>query len=127
MVVRDAAASPEQAEKLGVVFGGQLGGPVAMLSPLADEMLGIEPPPIDHVDDGRRHSVKVGDLMDIEVDDFVVPGKPAGEVERSTGMFHPANSTVTIATATQSRVEAFGLSSSLEGMNGHSAQVSWAA
>ena len=119
----DAAASPEQAEKLGAVFGGTM----AMLSPLIGEMPGTEPAPIDHVDDSRRHSVKVGDLMDIEVDDFVVPGKPAGEVERSTGMLHPANSTLTIATATQSPVEAFGLSSSHEGKNGHSAPVSWAA
>ena len=120
-MVRDAAASPEQAEKLGVVFGGTM----AMLSPLIGEMPGTEPAPIDHVDDSRRHSVKVGDLMDIE--DFVVPGSPAGEVERSTGMLHPANSTLTIATATQSPVEAFGLSSSHEGKNGHSAPVSWAA
>src|SRR5712664_2436328 len=30
----DAAASDEQAEKLGAVFGGPLGGPVDMLAPL---------------------------------------------------------------------------------------------
>jgi len=62
-------------------------------------MLGIESAPIDYVDDGRRHSVKVGDLMDIEIEDFVPPGNPGGEVERLTGMFHPVNSTLTIAKA----------------------------
>jgi hypothetical protein len=126
-VVMDAAASPEQAEKLGAVFGGQSGGPMAMLSPLISEMLGMESAPIDYVDDGRRHSVKVGDLMDIEIEDFVAPGNPGGEVERLTGMFHPANSTLTIAKATRSRVEAFGLSFSHEGKNGHWAPFSWAA
>jgi hypothetical protein len=126
-VVMDAAASPEQAEKLGAVFGGQMGGPMAMLSPLIGEMIGMESAPIDYVDDGRRHSVKAGDLMDIEIEDFVAPGNPGGEVERLTGMSHPANSTLTIAMATRSRVDAFGLSFSYVGKNGHSAPFSWAA
>jgi hypothetical protein len=126
-VVMDAVASPVQAEKLAAVFGGQLGGPMAMLSPLIGETLGMESAPIDYVDDGRHHSVKVGDLMDIEIEDFVAPGNPGGEVERLTGMFHPANSTLTIAKATRSHVEAFGLSFSHEGKNGHSAPFSWAA
>jgi hypothetical protein len=126
-VVMDAGASPEQAEKLGTVFGGQLGGPMAMLSPLISEMLGMASAPIDYVDDGRRHSVKVGDLVDIEIEDFVAPGNPNGEVERLTGMFHPANSTLTIAKANRSRVDAFGLSFANEGKNGHSAPFSWSA
>ena len=126
-VVMDAAASPEQAEKLGAVFGGQVGGPMAMLSPLIGEMLGMESAPIDYVDDGRRHAVKVGRLMDIEIEDFVAPGNPSGEVERLTGMFHPVSSTLTITKATRSRVDAFGLSFSNEGKNGHSAPFSWAA
>lgn len=125
-VVMDSSASPEQAEKLGAVFGGQLGGPMGLLSPLIGEMLGIEAAPIEYLDDGRRHSVRVGDLMDIEIEDFVAPGNPDGEIERLTGMFHPANSTLTIARATRSRVDAFGLSFSHEGKNGHSAPFSWA-
>ena len=126
-VVMDAAATPEQAGKLGAVFGGQVGGPMGMLAPLITEMLGMESAPIDYRDDGRRHSVKVGDLMDIEIEDFVAPGNPTGEVEGLTGMFHPANSTLTIAKATRSHVDAFGLSFSHDGKNGHSAPFSWAA
>jgi hypothetical protein len=126
-VVMDAAASPEQAAKLGAVFGGQVGGPMAMLSPLITESLGMESATIDYVDDGRRHSIKVGELMDIEIEDFVAPGNPSGEVEHLTGMFHPANSTLTIAKATRSRVDAFGLSFSNEGNNGHYAPFSWAS
>jgi hypothetical protein len=126
-VVMDAAASPEQAEKLGVVFGGQAGGPMAMLSPLITEMLGMESAPIDYVDDDRRHSIKVGDLMDIEIEDFVAPGNPSGEVERLTGIFHPANSTLTIAKANRSHVDVFGLSFANEGKNGHWAPFSWAS
>jgi hypothetical protein len=126
-VVMDATASPEQAEKLGAVFGGQAGGPMAALAPLITEMMGIESAPIDYVDDGRRHSIKVGELIDIEVEDFVAPGNPSGEVEHLTGMFHPANSTLTIAKATRSRVDVFGLSFANNGLNGHSAPFTWAA
>lgn len=39
--VIDAKASEEQAEKLGAVFGGELGGPMAALGPLVAENLGV--------------------------------------------------------------------------------------
>jgi hypothetical protein len=126
-VVMDAAASAEQAAGLGAIFGGQVGGPMAMLSPLISEMLGMESATIDYVDDGRRHSLRVGELIDIEIEDFVPPATPDGEVERLTGMFHPANSTLTIAKATRSRVDVFGLTFANEGKNGHSAPFSWSA
>jgi hypothetical protein len=126
-VVMDADALPEQAEKLGAVFGGQLGGPMAMLSPLISESLGMESAPIEYIDEGRIHSVKVGELMDIEVEDFVAPTNPGGEVEHLTGMFHPASSTLTIAKANRSRVDAFGLSFANVGKNGHSAPFSWSS
>lgn len=48
-------------------------------------------------------------------------------MERLTGMFHPANSTLTIAKANRSRVSAFGLSFANEGKNGHSAPFSWSS
>lgn len=126
-IVMDATASPEQAASLGAVFGGQAGGPMAALAPLISETLGTESAVIDYTDDGRRHSVRVGDLIDIEIEDFVPPQLPGGEVERLTGMFHPANSTLTIAKASRSRLSAFGLSFANDGKNGHSAPFSWSA
>ena len=100
---------------------------MAALAPLISEMLGMESATIDYVDDERRHSLRVGDLIDIEIEDFVPPQLPGGEVERLTGMFHPANSTLTIAKANRSRVSAFGLSFANEGKNGHSAPFSWSS
>jgi hypothetical protein len=126
-VFMDAAASQEQAEKLGAVFSGQIGGPMAMLAPLIGETMGVEVAPIEYVDDDRRHSVRIGDFVDIEVEDFVPPLNPEGGVSKLTGMFHPANSTLTIAQATRSRIDAFGLELSHSGKNGHSAPFSWAA
>jgi hypothetical protein len=126
-VFMDAAASQEQAEKLGAVFAGQLGGPMAMLAPLFGEMLGVQSAPIEYVEDGRRHRVRIGDEVEIEVEDFVPPQTPGGPVEQLTGIFHPANSTLTIARATASRVNAFGLRFDNTGKNGLSAPFSWAA
>ncbi len=123
----DAAASPKQTEKLAAVFSGKLGGPMAMLAPLIGEVLGMEVASIDYADSGRRHRVRIGNAVDIEIEDFVPPGSPTGEVEKITGLFHPANSTLTVARALTSRVSAFGLAFSNEGKNGHSAPFSWAA
>jgi len=123
----DAAASPTQREKLSAVFSGKLGGPMAGLAPLIGEMLGIEVMPIEYRDDGRRHRVKIGAAAEIEIEDFVPPHSPTGEVSKITGAFHPANSTLTIARATTSRVTAFGLEFCNDGKNGHSAPFSWAA
>ncbi len=126
-VFMDEKATQEQADKLGAVFSGQLGGPMEALSGLFGENLGVEVAPIEYEDDGRRHRVRIGEFAEIEIEDFVPPQTPEGEVSKLTGVFHPANSTLTMAQATTSRVNAFGLEFSHEGKNGHSAPFSWAA
>ncbi len=126
-VFMDEDATQEQADKLGAVFSGQLGGPMEALSGLFGENLGVEVAPIEYEDDGRRHRVRIGEFAEIEIEDFVPPQIPEGEVSKLTGVFHPANSTLTMAQATTSRVNAFGLEFSHAGKNGHSAPFSWAA
>jgi hypothetical protein len=126
-LLMDAAASEKQAQALTAVFSGQKGGPMEMLAPLIGEMLGVETMPMEFVEDGRRHRLRAGDAVDIEIEDFVPPLNPEGEVSKLTGMFHPANSTLTIARATSSRMNLFGLSPSTDGQNAHSAPFSWAA
>jgi hypothetical protein len=122
----DERASDEQADKLGQVFSGQLGGPMAGLAPLVGEMLGVERVPIEVVDDGVRHSVKVGDAIDFEIQDIVPFGVETGEPVKFQGMFHPVASDLTIAEATRSRINAFGIE--YEGRTGLStSEFSWAA
>jgi hypothetical protein len=122
----DENASDEQADKLVQVFGGQLGGPMAGLAPLVGEMLGVERVPIEVVDDGVRHSVKIGDAIDFEIEDIVPFGIETGEPVRFQGMFHPAGSDLTMAEAKRSNISAFGIE--YEGKTGLSqSEFSWAA
>jgi hypothetical protein len=122
----DAAASDDQADKLTAVFGGQLGGPMEKLVPLVGEMLGVERVPIEVTNDGTRHSVRIGDAIDFEIQDIVPFGVETGQAVRLTGMFHPAGSDLTVAEATRSRINAFGIE--YEGKTGLStSQFSWAA
>jgi hypothetical protein len=122
----DATASDEQADKLGAVFGGQLGGPMAALGPLIGESLGVERAPIEIHEEGLRHSVKIGDAVDFEIEDVVSFGVESGEPARLTGIFHPAGPELTIAKATRSRVNAFGIE--YEGKSAFSrSKFAWAA
>jgi hypothetical protein len=89
-------------------------------------MLGIERVPIEVIDDGVRHSVRIGEAIDFEIQDIVPFGIETGEPVRLTGMFHPAGSELTIAEAKRSRINAFGIE--YEGKTGLStSEFSWAA
>ncbi len=122
----DDGASDEQFDKLVQVFSGQLGGPMAALTPLVGEMLGVERAAIEIRDDGLRHSVKVGSSIDFEIEDIVPFGVETGEPVRFDGMFHPVGSNLTMAEAQRSRIDAFGIS--YEGKTGLStSEFSWAA
>ncbi|MEP6909511.1 MAG: DUF1326 domain-containing protein [Actinomycetota bacterium] len=124
-LIVDDGASEEQAQALGAVFGGQKGGPMELLAPLISEMIGLEQMPISYEDEGFTHRLKAGDGIDLEVEDFVPEG--FSEPSRLTGIFHPSNSTLTVARATRSKIQAFGMEFDNEGKNGHSAPFSWAA
>jgi hypothetical protein len=122
----DDEATDQQFEKLVQVFSGQLGGPMAALAPLVGEMLGVERAAIEIVDDGLRHSVRVGDAIDFEIEDIVPFGIETGEPVRFSGMFHPVGSNLTMAEAKRSRINAFGVQ--YEGKTGLStSEFSWAA
>jgi hypothetical protein len=125
-VVIDAAASDEQAEKLGAVFSGALGGPMEALGALVGENLGVERLPIEVHEDGVKHSIRIGEAVDFEIEDIVPFGVESGEPAKLTGIFHPAGSELTVARATRSRIDAFGIQ--YEGKAAFSSsQFSWAA
>ena len=126
-VIIDSAASDEQAEKLGAVFSGQLGGPMEALGPLVGEDLGMERASIEVREDGVVHRVRIGDGIDVTIEDIVPFGVEDGTPAKLSDIFHPAGSTLTIAQATSSRISAFGMDFDNEGQSGFSAPFSWSA
>jgi hypothetical protein len=122
----DDKASDEQAEKLMGVFSGQLGGPMEALGPLVGENLGVERASIEVREEGLRHSVRIGDAVDFEIEDVVPFGVETGEPARIAGIFHPVGSEFTLAEAKRSKISAFGIE--YEGKSALSkSQFSWAA
>jgi hypothetical protein len=122
----DEDATDEQFDKLAQVFGGQLGGPMALLAPLVGEVLGVQRATIDISDDGLRHTVRVGDAIEFEIEDIVPFGVDTGRPVRFDGMFHPVGSNLTMAEARRSRINAFGIQ--YEGKTGLStAEFAWSA
>jgi len=105
----DDGATDAQFDSLVQVFSGQLGGPMGGLAPLIGEMLGVERTAIQVEDDGLRHSVRVGDAIDFEIQDIVPFGVESGQTVKFDGMFHPVGSDLTMAEAQRSRISAFGI------------------
>ena len=68
--------------------------------------------------------MKVGDSIEFEIQDIVPFGVETGEPVRFNGMFHPVASDLTMAEATRTRINAFGIT--YEGKSGLStSEFSW--
>ena len=127
-VLLDEAASDDQAAKLGAVFGGELGGPMAALSGLIGEQLGVQRVPMEFSSENGHHKLAVGDRGQIAVQDVVSFGVENGEPARLTGIFHPAASELTIAKADGDvSFSAFGIGFDNGGKSGFSTNFAWAA
>lgn len=119
----DDAASDEQADALGTVFGGQAGGPLGALAPLIGEVRGIERVPITYTSEGLTHGVKIGDAMDIEVEDTVQQG--SDEPVRIQNMTMAPVPDVAVATASHASINAFGLEWDNTGQHASTGPYSW--
>jgi hypothetical protein len=127
-VLIDDGANDEQAQKLGAVFGGQLGGPMAALGGLIGEQLGVERVPMEFSSSGGNHSLTVGDRGRVAVQDVVPFGVESGEPAQLTGVFHPIGSELTVAKADpDSSLSAFDLRLEIGGKAGFSHQFAWSA
>jgi hypothetical protein len=72
----DQRATPPQAEALGKIFSGQAGGHLANVAPLIGEVLGVKAAPIDYQAEGKRRSLRIGDIATAEIE--AVPGGDGG-------------------------------------------------
>jgi len=74
----DESASPEQKEALTAIFGGQAGGHPAVLGQHIGEVLGVSEASIRYRIDGKRHSLRIGDVAAADIE--AVPGQDGGDV-----------------------------------------------
>lgn len=63
----DDKATSSQADALGKIFSGQAGGPIAAMSGLIGEVLGLKSVAIEHQSEGGKGSLRVGDVGEIEI------------------------------------------------------------
>jgi hypothetical protein len=82
---------------------------MAALGSLVGENLGAERAPIEIREDGLRHSVRIGDAVDFEIEDVVSLCVESGEPVRLTGIGHPVASELNVSRATRSSISAFGI------------------
>ena len=124
-LVTDARATAEQRDAITAIASGAAGGPMAAMSGMISNFLGVESAPIAFDRHGATWSVTAPDFVDMAA----VGAKglnPDGELRfENTG--HPAANNFTLAHASRSHVHALGLAwDDVSGRNnGQYAPFSW--
>jgi hypothetical protein len=126
-LIVDERASQQQIDAITAIATGAAGGPMAALGPLVGRMAGIERQPIRFEINGMKRSVQAGDLID-QACEGIESGSAPGEALGIDNTLHPANSRLSLAKATRSRMHAFGMDwdDTTGTRNGHFAPFSWA-
>jgi Uncharacterized conserved protein len=113
----DEKANQSQQDALTQIFSGQAGGHLAALGPLIDEVLGVKTAPIDYQSDGKRRSLRLGTIAEMEIEGM--PGQDGGDVTISS---HPFTAVpgfpAVVAKSKQMRFNDYGLSWEVSNKNG---------
>lgn len=125
-LVVDDRASDAQVEAVKAIATGAAGGPMAALAPLVGRVAGIERRPIRFEMEGLNRTVRAGELIDQTCEGLpsaTVPGEAIG-VDNTA---HPVNRRLSLAKATRSVFNAFGIrwNDSTGTRNGHFAPFAW--
>jgi len=64
----DDRATKEQIDSLTAIYSGQAGGPPAVASKLIGKMLGVKSVPIEFGIDGKRRSLRIKDLLQLQIE-----------------------------------------------------------
>lgn len=128
-VVVDARATAEQRDAIAAVASGSAGGPMAALSGLVTNFLGVESAPIRFDQQGVQWSVNAAAFVSMSAQPAMGIDPTASEPLQLRNTGHPASSDVLLARARESHVNAFGLSwNDTSGRNnGQYAPFNWAS
>ncbi len=128
-VIVDERASATQRDAIVTIASGAAGGPMAALSGLITNFVGVESAPIRFDRDGVKWSVNASTFVSMSAEPAMGIDPSAKEPLQLANTGHPASSNFTLAHAVQSRVNAFGLSwNDASGQNnGQYAPFTWAS
>jgi hypothetical protein len=128
-VIVDERASAEQRDAIVAVASGGAGGPMAALSGLITNFVGVESAPIRFERDGVKWSVNASTFVSMSAEPAMGIDPSTTQPLQLSNTGHPANSSFTLAHAVHSQVNAFGLSWSDRSRqnNGQYAPFSWAS
>jgi hypothetical protein len=107
-LIIDEAASDQQVEAISAIASGAAGGPMAALGPLVGEMAGVARRPVRFEANGLNRSVSAGDMLDQACEGVASAADPNQAIALDNTA-HPVNSRVSIAKATRSKFNAFGI------------------
>jgi hypothetical protein len=126
-LVIDERADAGQREAVTAIASGAAGGPMAPLSGLIGQFLGVEQAPIRIDRHGLNFAVNAGSLLDMagEGQMGIDPGATEPMFLENTG--HPVSNRLALAHASKSHVHAFGLTwdDTTGKNNGHYAPFNW--
>jgi hypothetical protein len=126
-LIIDERASDAQVEAISAIATGAVGGPMAALGPLVGKIAGVERRPIQFDMDGLNRAVRAGDLVDQSCEGIPSVSAP-GQAIGVDNTAHPVNSRLSLAKATRSLFNVFGIkwNDSTGTRNGHFAPFAWA-
>jgi hypothetical protein len=125
-LVVDERATDQQVEAIKAIATGAAGGPMAALGPLVGRIAGVERRPIQFEANGLNRAVRAGELIDQACEGLPSVTAP-GEAIALENVAHPVNTRLSLAKATRSRFNVFGMrwDDSTGTRNGHFAPFAW--
>ena len=126
-LIVDDGATDEQVEAISAIATGSAGGPMAALAPLVGRIAGVERRPIRFDADGLNRSMQAGELVDQACEGIASAVDPDQAICVDNTV-HPANSRLSLAKATRSKFNVFGIDwdDATGTRNGHFAPFAWA-
>jgi hypothetical protein len=114
----DNRADKDQQDALTQIFSGQAGGHLAGLAPFIGEVLGVKTAPIEYRSEGKRRSLRLGDVADAEIEGL--PGQDGGDVTVDNAPFAVVPGVpLAVAKSKQMRFSDYGLKWEVSNKNGY--------
>ncbi len=112
----DEKASEAQKQALTMIFGGQAGGHMGRIATHVGEILGVRSVPIEYMAEGKRRSIRVGNIANATIEALA---GPSGDVTVSGHPLAIAPGFPAVAGRSESlRYQDYGLNWEISGKNG---------